>query len=96
MTTSEAITTDKRTFLISFKRRLGEGRGFIVNSPEHLKELLESSLSLYNYIDIDFIKEFDNRDFKFKRCTKQTFLNWSSWDDGSIWRQLKSAPFFKQ
>jgi len=83
------LNIDRRTFYISFTWKNTDGK-FIFQNGESLVKLLK----LYDSKGIDFIKEFNPQEGKFKRVSKKDLLTVFSWEtETSIF--LKDHFYFK-
>lgn len=68
------LNTDTDIFLIKFKFSSTNGK-FIFNDINDLPELLKN-----NTKGIEYIKRFNNDTNTFKKVSKETILNLSSWE----------------
>ena len=83
------LNLDKRTFLIKFNYQSTNGK-FLFQEPSQLLEILKTQ----DKNGIDKILELDHKDFKFKKVSKKTILDFSSWETETA-EFLKTHYFFK-
>jgi hypothetical protein len=79
------------TYLVKFQWKSTDNR-FIVQGSD-LCKVLKNNDGLHNP-GVEYIKEFDCKDNKFKRVSKQTILNRYKWDTES-YLYLTNHYFFR-
>jgi hypothetical protein len=83
------LNLDKRTFLVTFQYQTTNGK-FIFQEPLQLVEILKT----FDKNGIKSIQELDHKDMKFKKVSKETILNFASWETEAS-EFLKTHYFFK-
>ena len=85
------ISTDRRTFLIKFNWTISGGQ-FIFQTPSELVKILKEKEEKKG---IEYIKEFNPIEYKFKRVSKQALLDMASWETENI-LYLQNHSYFKK